>query len=294
MTRTLSTELFSGIIDYAGLFPPAKLPMATAVEEYARELRSDCSWMLSRFILPVARLDEFAEAARDLWQDGEPWRLSILSADPETDRPTIDGFNREFSGRASIDAAEHRPETPEAVASASHAFEGLEVYFELPYQEDLAPWLAAVAAGGGHAKIRTGGVTTDAFPSSTDLARFLLATHRAGVPFKATAGLHHPLRGEYPLTYEADSELGTMHGFLNLFLAAAWVTSGQLDTEEDIVALLEERSPAEIRATGNGWAWRSLELTPQDAEASRKRFARSYGSCSFAEPVADLQGLGWL
>ncbi len=294
MTRTLSTELLSGIIDYAGLFPPAKLPMAAAVREYARQLESEFSWILSRFIVPVGRLAELASEAETFWRDGEPWRLSVLAGDPEIDRATIDRFNRESSGRAVIEAVEHRPPSPEALADASAAFSGLEVYFELPYREELAPWLAAVAEGGGRAKIRTGGVTDDAFPSSADLARFLLATHRAGVPFKATAGLHHPLRGEYPLTYEEDSEQGTMHGFLNLFLASAWVASGQLTTEADIVALLDERSPDAIRASEDGWTWRTLELTPREAEASRQEFAHSYGSCSFAEPVADLQSLGWL
>ena len=294
MTRTLSTELLSGIIDYAGLFPPAKLSMAAAVEEYARQLGSEHAWMLSRFIVPVGRLSELASEAAAFWREGEPWRLSVLASDPRADRGTIDRFNREHSGLAVIESVEHRPPSPGAVADASAAFDGLEVYFELPYQEELDPWLTAVAAGRGQAKIRTGGVTTDAFPTSADLARFLLATHRAGVPFKATAGLHHPLRGEFPLTYEEDSEQGTMHGFLNLFLASAWVASGQLEAEDDIIALLDERSPGAIRATDDGWTWRTLALTPREAEASRRGFARSYGSCSFAEPVADLQDLGWL
>lgn len=294
MTRPPLTALFSEIIDYAGLFPPALLPMEQAVQEYAQQLRGANAWMLARFIVPVTRLEEFAAAARDLWLEGEVWRLSALSAHPEADGPTIDRFNREHSGHAVIEAVEHRPLDPGDIASAAAALQGLEIYFELPYREDLGPWLDQVAAHGGRAKIRSGGVTTEAFPSADELAHFQLAAHRAGVPFKATAGLHHPLRGEYPLTYETNSALGTMHGFLNLFLAAGWIANGQLDNQQDIVALLEERSPEAIQAEADGWTWRHLRLEARDAEASRSKFAHSFGSCSFAEPVADLEKLGWL
>ena len=43
-------------------------------------------------------------------------------------------------------------------------------------------------------KLRTGGVTVDAFPASMQIAKALVtpATHQ--LPIKFTAGLHHPLR----------------------------------------------------------------------------------------------------
>ena len=58
--------LLDGLIDYAGLFPPAKLPMGDAVRNYAAYLRSEHEWMLGRFICPVSRLEEFRGATGDL------------------------------------------------------------------------------------------------------------------------------------------------------------------------------------------------------------------------------------
>ena len=60
--RTLLAE----IIDYAGLFPPSQITMQEAVINFATYRNSNYSWMLGRFVLPVARLDEFMEAAEDL------------------------------------------------------------------------------------------------------------------------------------------------------------------------------------------------------------------------------------
>src|SRR6185436_15978516 len=105
----------------------------------------------------------------------------------------------------------------------------LQPYIEIPVSGDPAPLATAVGRAGGRLKVRTGGVTADAFPSAADLARFLRAAVQAGVPFKATAGLHHPLRAEYRLTYEPGSACGTMFGFLNLFLATAFVSAGMDD-----------------------------------------------------------------
>ena len=155
------------------------------------------------------------------------------------------------------------------------------------------PWMAAVAAAGARAKIRSGGITADAFPSSADVARFLATARRHGLALKATAGLHHPLRGEYRLTYEDDSPQGTMHGFLNVFLAAAGLWSDQLD-EAGARELLDERNADAFLVEADGIRWRDLVIDRVALGAGRQNFALSYGSCSFAEPVEDLQGLGLL
>ena len=79
--------------------------------------------------------------------------------------------------------------------------EGVTAYFELPIDADPAP----LAGGRGRAKVRTGGLTPEAFPAPADLARFLYRCAKARVPFKATAGLHHPIRSMQRCTYEPDS-----------------------------------------------------------------------------------------
>ena len=138
---------------------------------------------------------------------------------------------------------------------------------------------------GLRAKIRTGGITEDAFPTAGSVATFIRACKEAGVPFKATAGLHHPLRCVKPLTYEPNAAVGTMHGFLNVFLAAAMV--------EDAEAILTEMDREAFVFDDAGAAWRDRRVTLDELRQMRQ-LATSFGSCSFEEPISDLQELGWL
>ena len=116
--------------------------------------------------------------------------------------------------------------------------ESVTAYFELPLDADPAP----LAGGRGRAKVRTGGLTPDAFPAAGDLARWISRCAAARVPFKATAGLHHPLRSLQRCTYQPDSPTALMHGFVNVFLAAALLWHG--GSEAAAIATLEEQSPA--------------------------------------------------
>jgi hypothetical protein len=144
-----------------------------------------------------------------------------------------------------------------------------------------------MSRAGASAKIRTGGVTPDAFPSASDVIRFMRRCIEAGVRFKATAGLHHPLRAEYPLTYETSPPHGVMYGYLNVFLAAAAIAQGMSD--DDARQLLEERDSTSIVATEAGVAWRGHMLTVEQLVRMRVRVAVSFGSCSFREPVDELR-----
>ncbi len=296
-TQTLRT-LLTGLIDYAGLFPPASLAMSDAVATYDAERGGAHAWILGRFIVPTARLDELEAAAREHFprtNEVAPWRLSALvGGDLRKTRERIDAFNHDHAedrgGRAIVDAIEAKAATPDDVAAIADTFGDLERYIELRHDVDPAPLMAALATHGGAAKIRTGGITVDAFPTPREVARFLIAAANAEVALKATAGLHHPLRGTYRLTYEPDSPTGTMFGFLNVFVAAA--LAGRIP-EEDLVALLEERAVAAFSFDNDRVAWRDHTTTNRDLEAAR-HVAVSYGSCSFAEPVEDLQSLALL
>ena len=146
--------------------------------------------------------------------------------------------------------------------------------------------LDAIARHGLRAKIRTGGITADAFPAIGDLAGFLRACRDKGVAFKATAGLHHPLRCVKPLTYEPGAPTGTMHGFLNVFLAAALL--------EHAEAILGETDPGAFAFDDEGASWRGHRVTTGALRTMRRDFATSFGSCSFEEPIGDLRALGWL
>ncbi|MEM7588404.1 MAG: hypothetical protein AAF560_33760 [Acidobacteriota bacterium] len=295
MSRTVIHALLENLIDYAGLFPPAKLDMAPAVEEFARQRRSKHAWMLGRFVVPVGRLRELEAAAEPHWAvaEGAPWGLSVLvPGDLAEARQRIDAFDARHRGRAVVEAIERQVATAEDVAATLETFPGVEVYLEIPHQDDPSPLMAALSAHGARAKIRSGGVTAEAFPTVAEVARFIVSAGQAGIGFKATAGLHHPLRGEYRLTYEPDSPDGTMHGFLNVFLAAAWVDRDGMG-QKDVEALLSERDPEAIK-WADAISWRGHTLDADGIAAARKRFGSSYGSCSFQEPVSDLQGLGIL
>lgn len=146
--------------------------------------------------------------------------------------------------------------------------------------------LDAIAKRGLRAKIRTGGISADAFPAISDVAAFLRACSEKGVAFKATAGLHHPLRCIRPLTYDANAPTGTMHGFLNVFVAAALVG--------DAEAILAETDPHAFTFDDDALSWRGRRVAAADIATMRNTFATSFGSCSFEEPIEDLRALGWL
>jgi hypothetical protein len=149
--------------------------------------------------------------------------------------------------------------------------------------------LDAVKAAGSFAKLRTGGVTPQAIPSVDHVAAYITACADRRLPFKATAGLHHAIRSEHSLTYEPGAPVANMHGFINVFLAAAFAWHG----ERDIGWILSETDPGAF-CFGDRAHWRDKSLSTDEISAARTRFAHSFGSCSFEEPIADLQQLGWL
>lgn len=232
-------DFLAGIVDYAGLFPPAELSMAESVREYERARSGPDRWALGRFVVPQARLPEIGRTG---------FELSVI-VDRKVDVP----------GAAAL---ETRASTPEQIWTSD-----VPVFFEIPVT--ALGLLKPIARAGGRAKIRCANV-----PPSADLARFLLACAAEGVAFKATAGLHHPLR-------HAEG-----HGFLNLFLAAALARGGA--REEEIVRLLEEREPFAFEPGAASWRGRKIPL------GDVRRFALSFGSCSFQEPMDHLRELKYL
>ncbi|MGN6393373.1 MAG: hypothetical protein ACTHM9_14155 [Gemmatimonadales bacterium] len=301
MPPTPFRTLLAGAIDYAGLFPPAALGMDAAVREYAEQRAGADAWALGRFVVPAARLEELEIAARAVVPapSRDAWALSVLlGTDPSADVKAIEHFNRRqgtgpLRGSLVADSVEARADSVASIERLMDAAPvGVETYIEIPLATDPAPLVAAIARGGGRAKARTGGVTAEAFPPGTDIVRFLRACIASGVPFKATAGLHHPLRGEYRLTYAPGSATGTMYGYLNLFLAAAFLGCGMADA--DALRLLEERDPAAFRVGPREIAWRGHRLDGAALEAARDRTVVSFGSCSFSEPVGEARALGWL
>lgn len=284
---TAIRTLLAGLIDYAGLFPPAALPMKLAAANYSAYRAGPDAWALGRFVVPTGRLDELGGAA-DAHLGGEPWRLSVLAE--AGDAATIRAFNARHRGRLLVDAVECKASSTEDIAALAPLADVAAIFVEIPVRDDPDTLVSAIGAHGWRAKIRTGGVTPDAFPSPRDVARFLAACARHDVMFKATAGLHHPLRGEYALTYAADAPRHGMFGFLNVFLAAAHARRGM--TADTLVQLLDEHDPRAVAGTADGVTWRGHALGEAALAEDRRRFALSFGSCSFREPLDDLSALG--
>jgi hypothetical protein len=292
-TVTAIRALLAGVVDYAGLFPPAGLGMAGAVRNYASYRARDEAWMLGRFVTPAARLDEFASDLIALGeQAGSEWRLSaLLGADVAGDVERVREFNREFGGRACVDSVEGKLGSPAAIRAAATAVgKELALFAEFPVDADLELLARAAHDAGINAKVRTGGVTPEAIPSPDSIARFIRACIGAKVPFKATAGLHHAVRGEYRLTYDAASPVGVMFGFLNVLVAAGLLCDGA--TDADAARVLDEREPSAFAVTTSAIRWRDVALEEERVRAFRDEVLVSFGSCSFTEPVDELRLLG--
>jgi len=284
MTTALKA-LLAERIDYAGLFAPASLPMEEAVANFAAYRSGADAWALGRLIVPVVLLDEFEAAAAPHF-GGTPWRVSVLAQ--ATDADIIRAFNARHAGHCRIDTVESRVATI-ADVDALAPLAPMTVYVEIAVHNDPAPLVQAVAGHGLRAKVRTGGVTAEAIPSSADLARFLATCARHRVALKATAGLHHPLRGEYLLTYDPASARATMFGFVNVLLATSLAWRGL--PESELAALLDERSSDAFRVSAGGVGWRAHTLTTSQLAVDGRRGAVSFGSCSFREPLDDLSAL---
>jgi hypothetical protein len=276
--------LLGGAVDYAGLFPPAALDLERTVANYDVYRASGDAWALGRLVLPVTRLAEFA----DRWPDHvREWPTSLLlGADFDTElRLAIDVELR-------LDAVECRPARLEDVkAIRLRLRKNAELFVEAPQGVGVEELLRAVENFGACAKIRTGGVTAEAIPSAESVAEFLGACARRGLKMKATAGLHHAVRGEHALTYAADAPRATMHGFVNFFVAAMLALRGE---EKKVEACLGEESVEAFAAGDEFVAWRSERFEHEEIERMRRSFVMSFGSCSFEEPMADLRAMGWV
>jgi hypothetical protein len=243
--------LLANLIDYAGLYPPAALPLQDVAEKYAAYRTSPYAWMLNRVVLPVARLAEAPLA--------EGWRITLLvDAEPGPLPAQVETLETKLAHRLSVPT-----------------------YCEAPIDR----------VTGAFVKVRTGGLTPDAIPSPEAIADFLERAAKRRLPFKATAGLHHPIRSLRPLTYAADSPCAVMHGFLNVFVAAAFAWYGE---DELLVPVLSEEDPRAFEFTDDEVRWRGRGLSTAQIQTARRDFAHSFGSCSFEEPIADLERLGFL
>ena len=279
----------SGIIDYAGLFPPAAKDMTTAVSEYAKHRAGPDADLLGRFVVPVARLNDFAETLAQ-HAPSEPWSVSAIASEhPSLTRTAIDRFNRSTS-HARCDSVEMSVASYDDIFQATATLrDEYSLFLEGSPHSDLTSLLREIAQTSASAKIRTGGVVESAIPSPEQVLQFMQICVDEGVPFKATAGLHHAIRGRYPLTYEHSAPIGTMFGYLNVFFAAAFCAAGS--SESAVLGILEETDPEAFRIDDRGIWWQDHVVVHEQLAIVRETVASSFGSCSFTEPVNEARQL---
>jgi len=321
--------LLDGIVDYAGLFPPARLEMSPVVANYGRYLGGPHAWMLGRLIIPTARFGEFADAFEAQGAaGGRTWRISALGAGGDdaaqfaervaVDVAAISGLQKRLGRSVIVDAHENRLPAGLIVGGDDSLITELAVdavgrfsaarlsiasaAFEFGFPEnwrDVVPVaMAALASGqqkvadsGGKtliaAKIRTGGVEAHMFPDCEKVAAFTAMCLKNGLPFKATAGLHHPIR------HFNESVQTKMHGFINVFVAAAMGLGREL-SEDALLPIIEDESTGSFKFDDDGLGWNDQRVDVNTIKTARSSAALGFGSCSFQEPIEDLVHLGWL
>jgi hypothetical protein len=293
MTSSALHALVAGLIDYAGLFPPAGLAMDAAVRNYDSYIHGEHARMLGRFIVPAGRLTEYEDVVRATPIDASAWRLSVLATVDDAER--ITRFNADKRDRfGEIDVLEIKVADAREIHDTALAYDGYQLYFETP-PEMWRSLLPPIGVARGRAKIRTGGEVAAAIPEESRVLEFLRIASERRLAFKATAGLHHPLRAMQRLTYKPDSPTAVMHGFLNVFCAAALLWH-EPERRQEAAWMLGERDADGITMDEMTMTWHNsgVTLTVQQIQEARQRFCIGFGSCSFTEPVEDLRALGWL
>jgi hypothetical protein len=234
------------LIDHAPLFPPASMPMTEAIEEDRRFRAGPDGWLVRRFVCPASRFDELGDELVPL--------AVVVDADARslTHDPRVAAVEMKLGGKA------------------PDGFQG-EMYVEVPTDDgNLAKNLKLLAETGRRAKVRCGGAKV---PSVSELASFIRHCRELRLPFKATAGLHHPLRGNGE------------HGFLNVVAAALF---------GDEEAALADEDPSSFALSADAFRWRARSATAGELVTLREELFSGFGSCSAQEPADELRALGFL
>jgi hypothetical protein len=287
----LSFEHFmAGIIDYAGLFPPAALDLTTALQNYKNYTKTPHCRMLANFIIPLSKLGlmtdnvplsviitpPISRGDKMVLKQSAPMIQAIETPLPKELVPFVnmtaylEDFQAQVAGkqptRIFIEAAE-----------PAHSFGTIEV-------------LGKMNAEGRHRfgfKLRCGGVDKGAIPSPEWITAVITACRCHDVPLKFTAGLHHPFRNY------SDALGAVQHGFVNVFSAALLAFGCHLNEEETKACLVDDNE-GNFVFTDTFLSWNNRSVSTDTIQRLRREKVISFGSCSFEDPLRDLQCLGLL
>ncbi len=275
-------------VDDAAIFPPASTPLDQAVTEHAAHRSAEYAGLVGGFVVSDVKVADLANLATE----PDPLAVNlVVTGGAGAIEPAVTWVGRseglelravEFALRDEEDLAHNAGRLVKVVDSLGEALDDVPVFAEPPIPQGMPShgWLAALdelAAREISLKFRTGGLSDDLFPTSSQLASCIEASLDRELPFKCTAGLHHAVR-------HRDEASGFEHqGFLNVLLATRTSLDG--GGPEEVARVLDET---------DGAALASRLTADPDVAARTRRWFTSFGSCSVLEAHEDLVELGLL
>lgn len=318
-------EFMREIIDYAGLFPPADLPLDTAIRNYAGYKKADDAWMLSRFIIPASRLSELAPYREELFPAESSFEFSVLGQATDTvdeynqaieevisacrdfceahgdwvetnmlemKLPTETAFSHDVDLLQQVmdQTAEKlvlHPTTPDTVF-----YEG---FFDESWRKDVEAIMEAISKHNEAVKdseyYRYAGYKIRCGGVEADL---FPSVEQVAFVLNTAREYDVPIKGtaglHHPVRHYAESVQTKMHGFFNVFGGAMLGYAHNLNDEE-LESILKEEDAEQFKFTDEAFSWKSYSIETKDIKSLRQVALLSYGSCSFDEPREDLRDL---
>ena len=325
--KTSLYPFLSDIIDYAGLYPPSELPLEEAFIKYLSHIEQKEAWMLSKFVVGTGLLSELITLIDAEPESPSPFKITLVGAasdDVDGFKKVIDNTVEAIENALAFTAKKIRVSTLEIKvplvclkdenssdlqAAIGYAVQSMakskllphQIFFEVPgfdfdikYAKELVQgihrhneWLESNEKENysfSGFKIRCGGVEAFQFPPTDYLAEAISFSRQNDVPLKFTAGLHHPVR------HFNDSVQTKMHGFLNVFGASLLSYSKNL-SEAELLEILNDENASNFSFRKSEFSWKTHSISLEELHMFRSLSVTSFGSCSFDEPVEDLQEL---
>ncbi len=318
-----------GIIDYAGLFPPAKLPLDEAIHNYARYKKSSDEWMLDRFIIPAAKLGDLSPYAGKLFTEDLPFHFSVLGSAAET----VENFHNEINKlwkecNRFIDKYERMAKTPaaeiklpkEATASQNtdllkqlmdKASEQLRrssrspnvIFYEnllgTSWKKEIEATVQAIAEHNRKIVDKATHYSLAGYKLRCGGVEAHLFPSVEQVAFVINKARNYgiPVKGtaglHHPVRHFAPSVQTKMHGFLNVFGGAMLSHAHDL-SQNELQKILSEEDPDRFSFSEESFQWKDLSIPTEEISQLRTESLLSYGSCSFDEPREGLRQLDML